>query len=97
MQASFLSQLLQRLGSKSPAFFRKLQWIAGIISAAIWLFNSAVSANVIHFANVENVTNWLNTLGGGFAGILVGTLTTTTDPKLVAPEVKEAVITESTT
>lgn len=95
MQASFISQLLQRLGSKSPAFFRKLQWSAGIIAVIFWLFNSALTAGVLTIPNQDRVVDWLNGIAGTFTGIVIGALTSTTNPALVDTEVKEKVIDEA--
>lgn len=97
MRSNFVAQVLQRLASKSPKFFRIIQYtlwaLTGVSVAIVYLH----SKKLLNFSNQDLEAGilsvcddlWKFTMGGA-----VVAMTSTTDPKLVAPEVKANVIEE---
>ncbi len=92
MQYSFIQELLKRLQTSSPSFFKKLKWIAAIGAGAIMLFNYLISKGMVHLPNSQVWTDTLNTAQGIFIGIATGSMFTTTDAKLIDDTTKANVV-----
>lgn len=48
----FLSEILQRVKSESPDFFKKIQWTAGIIATLLTIAIGLNSAEIINISKV---------------------------------------------
>lgn len=95
MQQSFILQLIKRLNSQSPTFFKNLQKISMIAIAASISVNYLFDQNIIHLTNQvlqENITNVANAIWKISTGSLFSSLTSTTDPELMDNKTKSVVV-----
>lgn len=94
MRANFLSQILQRLASKSPRFFRIVQyslWAFTAVSLAIVYLNSKGLLSFDDKAFEAGILSVCDDLWKFTCGGAVVAMTSTTNPDLVDNEVKKAV------
>jgi hypothetical protein len=96
---SFLSCLLARIASESPAFHKKLmKWalIVGVLLvAATWFLDEApMEMDIPHR---DFLKRFCKTLTGVAAGVTIGASASTANPKLIDAKVKERLSEVNTT
>jgi len=94
MRSNFLSQVLQRLASKSPRFFRIVQYTLWALTAVSLAFVYLHSKSLLHFDDKqfeEGILSVCDDLWKFTCGGAVVAMTSTTNPDLVDTEVKQAV------
>lgn len=92
MNKTLLTQIILRLKSESPAFFKKLQVIAYvlIVLGIIAYLNQKYSIVVTDMAT--NICAMLVDVGKAAIGLLIASWTSTTDASLMDDKSKENVI-----
>lgn len=90
--------LIQRLKSKSPSLFRKIQWIAGILAALCALMIGAMGAGFFDSmptVQYQILLASLKAIVAGLAGCGLIAALPSTDPKLVSKELKDAILNQA--
>lgn len=88
------AQILQRLMSQSPEFWKKIQKWSGAIAAVCAALGWVLAQDIfnITWLNTEKVVYWLDRAALFFAGGLGSALFATNKPSLISKDTKEAVI-----
>lgn len=92
MKQVFIKELLSRIGTSSPAFFKKLKTISLIIAliAAGSLFG--LEYDLLNFEGAEKWEEALKAIVAFFSGTFFTSVTTTTEAKLLDDETKGNVL-----
>ena len=93
MAPSFAQSIIARLASKTPKTYILMQNYSASIIAIIGISITAIETHQIPDFKYESAVVYiLGLIAAIFAGIGGAAATTTTDPKLISPEVKEKII-----
>lgn len=97
IEMSLITWIAKRIMSKSPEFQKKIRRIAGIITAVLAMIKVGLSFNLVPVPpSVSDTLNQISTtLGIFFTAIFGSTWLGTTDPALMSPSSKQAVIDEA--
>lgn len=85
MNTAFIQILLKRIQSKSPAFYKKLRWISGILAFTCGFIMAFCKVNYFHMdqALADNIFSVCSHLGAGITGAWGLTWTGTADASLL--------------
>jgi hypothetical protein len=93
-----IRMLLKRWQSRSPALFRKIQWVSGI-AASLWAVVIALDqAGLFAFMSATAHTRMVvvvTAIGSMLSGAGFVAKLPSTDPSLVSQEVKDAILNEA--
>lgn len=92
MQTNFIIDLIKRIASGSPKFFKVLQIVCALLAiiagAGTWL----LEANIWHPDNIAALQEVFKGMTAFFSGSFIAALTGTTNPKLMDTTTKENVV-----
>lgn len=92
MNKNILQQIVLRLKSESPKFYRVMQIFSAIVVVASVGFGLLMKYELLDFPKAANINSLLFDLAKGFGGMFFMSLLGTTDPKLMDEQSKDNVI-----
>ncbi len=96
MEDSFIKQIILRLSSNSPAFFKKMRNWSAAIGAVLGSAVAALQTHSVPDFKYENIILIvLQFMTAFFAGVAVTASTPSTDPNLIGGDVKGNVVQEA--
>lgn len=95
MQQTFLVQIIQRIGSSSPRFFKIIQIASFILSIAAGIMMELFDRNMMTIPNQEAWSELCQSLTTFFMGSGFASLMSTTKAELMDDKTKENVLKET--
>ena len=94
LEMGIIKLIIARIKSKSPAVYTKIMWLCGILASIMGAYVVAYTQTTLiphagYWATTENV---FAALFAAFTAAGLVSATTTTDPALIHPEVKQNIL-----